>query len=169
MDTSNVSDPVDIIYGEPRPEDSEPIGELFFEDMADLGVHKSRQEWNKLAAQVIAASQAEPAECICWVARPGADGDPCGVVLANFNWSLKFAGRALWIEELYVTPEYRRRGIGRELVAQVLDYAEENGYKGVDLEAYQGNTPASVLYRTMGFHRLGRERFYYRLGSQEFL
>lgn len=169
MDTNSMSETAHIIYGQPRAEDSEAIGGLFFEDMSDLGVHKTKQEMVELAGQVVAAAHAEPAECLCWVARPSTDGGPCGVVLANFNWSLKFGGRSLWIEELYVTPDYRRRGIGRELVAQVLDYAEDHDFKGVDLEAYQGNTPASVLYRTMGFHRLGRERFYYRLGNHEFL
>lgn len=169
MDTTDQHQAAEIVYDTPNADDAEAIGTLFFEDMADLGVDTSREEMNRLAAQVIEACAAEPAECICWVARPGPGAEPCGVVLANFNWSLKFAGRSLWIEELYVTPDYRRHGIGRTLVAQVLDYAEDHGFKGIDLEAYQGNTPASVLYRTMGFHRLGRERFYYRLGNQEFL
>jgi ribosomal protein S18 acetylase RimI-like enzyme len=169
MDTTDAKETDAIVYGEPTPEDADAIGKLFFEDMSDLGVDTTREDLNGLAAQVIEASQADPPQCLCWVARPSKDAPPCGVVLANYNWSLKFAGRALWIEELYVTPDYRRRGVGRVLVAQILDYADKHGFKGIDLEAYQGNTPASVLYRTMGFHRLGRERFYYRLGTQEFL
>jgi ribosomal protein S18 acetylase RimI-like enzyme len=50
-----------------------------------------------------------------------------------------------------------------------LDWAEDNEIRGVDLEAYRGNTPASILYRSVGFHRLGRERFYYRIGEAEYL
>jgi ribosomal protein S18 acetylase RimI-like enzyme len=169
MNLTDETDSAGIVYGEPSAQDAEAIGKLFFEDMTDLGVDTSRDKLNALAAEVIEAAQADPPHCLCWVARPDDGGAPCGVVLANYNWSLKFAGRSLWIEELYVTPDYRRRGIGRVLVAQILEYAEEHGFKGIDLEAYQGNTPASVLYRTMGFHRLGRERFYYRLGTQEFL
>ncbi|MFP4597469.1 MAG: GNAT family N-acetyltransferase [Persicimonas sp.] len=169
MSSNFRSDTAEIVYDEPSAEDAEAIGALFYEDMLDLGVETTREQMNRLAVEVIDACKGDHAECVCWVARPGTTGAPCGVVLANFNWSLKFAGRALWIEELYVTSAYRRRGIGRSLVEQVLDFAEERGFKGVDLEAYQGNTPASVLYRTMGFHRLGRERFYYRFGSQEFL
>jgi GNAT superfamily N-acetyltransferase len=169
MNTTDAQDTDGIVYGEPSVQDADAIGELFFEDMCDLGVDTAREDLNAMAAQAIEASQADPPQCLCWVARPADGGPPCGVVLANYHWSLKFAGRSLWIEELYVTPDFRRRGIGRVLVAQVLDYAEEHGFNGIDLEAYQGNTPASVLYRTMGFHRLGRERFYYRLGTQEFL
>lgn len=169
MDTTDAQETDDIVYGKPAAEDADAIGKLFFEDMTDLGVDTSREALNGLAAEVIEASHADPPQCLCWVARPAAGKEPCGVVLANYNWSLKFAGRSLWIEELYVTPKYRRLGIGAALVAQILDYAEEHDFKGIDLEAYQGNTPASVLYRTLGFHRLGRERFYYRLGTQEFL
>lgn len=138
--------------------------------MTDLGVGITADDMFQLATGIVEASGAEEEPAfLCRVARPGAAEPPCGVVLANFNWSLKFAGRALWIEELYVTPAYRRLGIGRELVDVVLDYADRNEFRGIDIEAYQGNTPASILYRTMGFHRLGRERFYYRLGDQEFL
>lgn len=162
-------DRTQIIYDAPTPADSERIGRLFYEDMTDLGVGITAEDMAQLAAQIVAQSEAPEPSFLCRVARPGAGAEPCGVVLANFNWSLKFAGRALWIEELYVTPDYRRLGIGRALVDVVLDYAERHGFRGIDIEAYQGNTPASILYRTMGFHRLGRERFYYRLGAQEFL
>ncbi len=169
METNDAHERADIVYGEPAAEDAAAIGRLFYEDMCDLGVHTQRTNMDRLAAQVIAAASDVRPDCLCLVARPGPDGEPCGVVLANFNWSLEFGGQALWIEELYVTPAFRRRGIGRDLVALVLDFAEDQGFNGIDLEAYQGNTPASILYRTLGFHRLGRERFYYRVGSQEFL
>jgi ribosomal protein S18 acetylase RimI-like enzyme len=162
-------DASEIVYDAPRVEDAAAIGRLFFEDMSDLGVGAARADLDKMAERIVQGARAEQPTLFCRVARPGPTEQPCGVVLANFNWSLKFAGRALWIEELYVNPEFRRLGIGRALVDQVIDFAEANGFRGIDIEAYRGNTPASVLYRTMGFHRLGRERFYYRLGSNEFL
>ena len=49
----------------------------------------------------------------------------------------------------------------------MLDWAEERGVLGVDIEAYHRNTPASVLYRTSGFWRLGRERFHLKLDPVE--
>jgi ribosomal protein S18 acetylase RimI-like enzyme len=158
-----------MMYGRPEPADSDAIAALFLEDMDDLGVDVTLEQLEELAEQVVADVRSDEPTCVCWVARPEQGEPPCGVVLANFNWSLKFGGKALWIEELYVTPDYRRGGIGRELVDLVLDFAEENGFRGIDLEAYQGNAPASILYRTMGFHRLGRERFYYRMGEEEYL
>ena len=156
-------------YGYPTFEDVRAIARLFAEDMTHLGVDVSQEKMEELASDIVDDLSADDPTCLCWVARETSDDEPCGIVLANFNWSLKFGGRALWIEELYVNPQYRRMGVGRALVDLVLDYAEEHGIGGIDLEAYHGNTPASVLYRTMGFHRLGRERFYYRLGEDEYL
>ncbi|MBA2661354.1 MAG: GNAT family N-acetyltransferase [Bradymonadaceae bacterium] len=149
--------------------DVEAVGRLFYEDMRDLGVDAKLDELEQVARDVIASTHREPRECLCIVARLEPGADAVGVILANFNWSLKFAGRSLWIEELFVTHEARRHSIGRMLVEELLNYADENGIKGIDLEAYQGNTPASILYRSLGFHRLGRERFYYRMGPREYL
>lgn len=156
-------------YEKPRPGDEHAMARLFAEDMADLGVSVGLDELEGLAAEVIAEAGDAGAVSVCWVARLS-DGDGlCGVVLANTHWSLKFGGRALWIEELYVTPDYRRQGVGRALVGKVVDFGRSHGFRGIDLEAYRGNTPASVLYRTMGFHRLGRERFYMRLEGDGYL
>ena len=151
----------------PLPRDVDAIARLFKEDMDDLRIDVDLADLRTLAADVVAGGKAGDPEKICWVARIEPDGEAVGVVLANLNYSLKFAGRALWIEELYVTPSARRRSLGRLLVEHLLDWAEENDIRGVDLEAYQGNTPASILYRSLGFHRLGRERFYYRIGSED--
>ena len=55
------------------------------------------------------------------------------------------------------------RGLGRVLVERLLEIARHDGLAGIDLEAYHGNAPAALLYRSLGFRRLGRERFYYRM------
>lgn len=161
--------PQDVIIEMPGGDDIPVIARLFKQDMDDLGVETSLEDLERVAEAAVGYRDQEHPECLCWVARLQPEGDPVGVVLANFNWSLKFAGRSLWIEELYVSPEARRRGLGRLLVEKVLDYAEEQGIRGIDLEAYRGNTPASILYRSLGFYRLGRERFYYRVEGSGYL
>lgn len=155
--------------GDPREGDASAVSELFYEDMRHLGLEADRDDLRGLAESIIGGALDDPPGCLCWVARIREEGPAVGVIVANFNWSLKFAGRSLWIEELYVTPDERRRGLGRALVDRVVEYAKNHEIEGIDLEAYQGNTPASVLYRTAGFHRLGRERFYRRIGEKDFL
>ena len=86
-----------------------------------------------------------------------------GIIVAHRWTSTKFCGPAFWIETLYVDPNCRRGGVGRHLVTHLVEYAEQNGYHGIDLEAYRMNAPAAYLYRSLGFRRLGRERYSVRL------
>jgi GNAT superfamily N-acetyltransferase len=154
-----------MVIDRPAAGDVEAMGRLFHEDMVVLGLESSVASKLELARQVVTDQASAQPGCVCWVARREAGGEPVGLILGNYYWSLKFGGRAIWIEALYVSPGARRGGTGRLLVEALLDWAEEAGVPGVDIEAYRGNTPASVLYRTMGFDRLGRERFSMRLGD----
>ena len=146
-------------------EDAPELARLFVQDMRELGSPTSFEAQLELAQAVVSATQTPPLTCVCWVLVQ--DERVAGVILANLNWSVKFAGRALWIEALYVDPAARRGGMGRALVDHLLDWAELHGIRGVDIEAYHGNTPASILYRTMGFRRLGRERFNYKVEPEQ--
>ena len=67
------------------------------------------------------------------VVRPDPEGEAVGILLANILFSVKFAGRALWIENLFVSKDWRERGLGRLLVEHMLDWAEENDISGIDL------------------------------------
>ncbi len=99
--------------------------------------------------------------------RAPVTGEAVGVLVANELLSVKFAGRSLWIEELYVGKRWRRNGLGRLMVVDLLERARTSGVRGIDLEAYQGNAPAALLYRALGFRRLGRERFHYRFDWED--
>ncbi len=154
-----------LVVEHPLPGDAAAISVLFQQDMANLGLTPSVEDMNTLADEVVSQALDPEGRCVMWVARLGQHTPPIGVILGIRSWSLKFGGPSIWIEELYVDPQARRLGVGRLLVEALLDWADENGISGVDLEAYQGNTPASILYRSVGFQRLGRERFYVNLAS----
>ena len=140
--------------------DVERVAELFLADMADLGQTDDRDAMRTVAAEAIGSASAH-----VLVARQ--NGQAVGVLLANDYWSIKFPGRALWIEELYVAPEARRQGLGRTMVEYLLDWALSEGFVGVELEAYRMNTAASILYRSLGFSRLARERYSFDLDDWE--
>lgn len=61
---------------------------------------------------------------------------------------------------LAVSPQYRRRGIGRMLLDQFIDRAREEGTTQVHLEVRDGN-PAVAMYRSAGFSSVGRRPKYY--------
>lgn len=146
---------------EPATErDVDRITDLFVADMRDLGTRPERAAMREVVVRMLA----DPGT-ILRVIR--VDGRVAGVLAANEFLSLKYPGRALWIEEVYVDPEFRRRGLARTMVDQFLDWAWDQGYAGVDLEAYRMNTAASILYRSVGFRRLARERYSFDMAEFE--
>lgn len=57
-----------------------------------------------------------------------------------------------------VRADYRRRGIGRRLVAATIEEARTFGLLRVELEVFSSNIPAIRLYESLGFVEEGRVR-----------
>ena len=70
----------------------------------------------------------------------------------------KLAHKAfLW--GMYVAPEARRGGLGRQLVRMALDHARDVlGVRQVNLGVHAHNAPALALYLGLGFEAFGLER-----------
>ncbi len=90
-------------------------------------------------------------------------GQSAGVAYLSYQWTLEHGGKIAWLEELYIEPCLRSRGLGRHLLAFALDHARSVGCLAVDLEVEQAHPRSANLYRREGFVPLGRSRFYRRL------
>jgi ribosomal protein S18 acetylase RimI-like enzyme len=69
----------------------------------------------------------------------------------------------LWLEDLWVEPAARGRGVGERLLAEVARLARERGFRSVDWEVIEWNDPALEFYRHLGGHDLGQGWLRYRL------
>jgi ribosomal protein S18 acetylase RimI-like enzyme len=67
------------------------------------------------------------------------------------GFSFEFFGTDAFIDELYVLPQFRRRGFGLQAVKYLEAEANKLGVNAVHLEVDEGNDPAYELYRRMGF------------------
>ncbi len=66
-----------------------------------------------------------------------------------------------YITNVAVSPDCRRQGIGRALIAELTERAKRAGLAFVTLEARASNAPAITLYEGAGFRRVGvRKNFY---------
>jgi GNAT superfamily N-acetyltransferase len=82
-----------------------------------------------------------------------------GVAELSWQFSLERAGRVAWMEELYVTPSYRGRGLGKRLIERAVREARKASCVSVELEVVRGHERAAKLYLREGFAQLPRVRY----------
>jgi ribosomal protein S18 acetylase RimI-like enzyme len=87
------------------------------------------------------------------------DGRPVGVAALSFIWPIEHGDKSAWLEELYVDPAARNRGIGTRLLREALRTAAECGAVAVDLEVDADHARVAELYAREGFQRLPRARW----------
>jgi GNAT superfamily N-acetyltransferase len=72
-----------------------------------------------------------------------------GMALYYISYST-WKGRCLYLEDLYVKPEYRRLGAGQKLFAVLLEEADKLGVKRMDWQVLEWNEPAIKFYKKIG-------------------
>jgi GNAT superfamily N-acetyltransferase len=73
-----------------------------------------------------------------------------GYLVICFDYSLEYRGKGAWIDELFVEPAHRGKGIGTQLLDLADQASREHNAKVLHLEVSHGN-PAIELYRRRGF------------------
>lgn len=83
-----------------------------------------------------------------------------GQVVAGYVGSQSVLGEADMMN-LAVRPEYRRQGVGEQLVESLIDRLRDSGVHSLTLEVRTSNDPALALYKKLGFIQVGcRPRYY---------
>jgi GNAT superfamily N-acetyltransferase len=78
------------------------------------------------------------------------NGEPAGFAFYFFNYSTWVGRPGIYVEDLFVLPQFRRLGIGRDLLKRVAAIAMESGCQRLQWEVLDWNTPAIDFYRTLG-------------------
>jgi GNAT superfamily N-acetyltransferase len=75
----------------------------------------------------------------------------CGI------WDLVkiYVGRHLEPDNVFVLPEYRSAGVGKELIDWVINYAKERGYEASELNCYASNLSGQKFWEREGFKAIG--------------
>jgi ribosomal protein S18 acetylase RimI-like enzyme len=82
---------------------------------------------------------------------PDQDAPPAAVGQLRFRHSVWMAAPDCWLEDLYVAPHARRRGVAAALVELTLERARARGCRRVELDVTEDNEAALALYRRAGF------------------
>lgn len=89
------------------------------------------------------------------------DGD----TVAGYIGSQTVLGEADMLN-LAVAPKYRRQGVGRKLVEELVTKLDAHC---LTLEVRLSNQPAQTLYESMGFVQVGRRKNYYEKPREDAL
>ncbi len=78
-----------------------------------------------------------------------------GIALAVYQPSAEL-GRVLVVNDFYVDPTLRRKGIGRALATKLVDEAKAMHVDQIDLEVLPTNAAAAAFWKSLGFRNTGR-------------
>jgi GNAT superfamily N-acetyltransferase len=79
------------------------------------------------------------------------DGAPVGYFVLTLAYSLEFAGRFALLDEFYVDPRHRGRGIGGQALEEIRQIAAGLGVAAIRLEVDRSNGRVRGFYQRAGF------------------
>ncbi|MCH8290920.1 GNAT family N-acetyltransferase [Candidatus Poribacteria bacterium] len=130
----------------PASEDDVPIILSFIKELA---------EYERLSHEVI-ATEDTLRECLFGERRFAEvvigyyGNEPVGFALFFYNFSTFLSKPGIYLEDLYVKPEFRRRGYGRVLLLYLARLAKERGCGRFEWSALDWNEPAINFYKNLG-------------------
>ncbi|WP_248876885.1 GNAT family N-acetyltransferase [Epilithonimonas zeae] len=79
------------------------------------------------------------------------EGEIAGYIILAKYFSFEFGGEILFLDELFVKPEFQGKSLGKKALEFVKDFSVENNFKIVLLEIENHNEKAKKLYEHYGF------------------
>ena len=93
------------------------------------------------------------------------DGSSVGFALFFHNYSTFLGRPGIYLEDLYVRPEVRGRGVGRKLLQWLAATAVERGCGRLDWAVLDWNEPSIAFYRSLGAAPLDEWRTFRLTGT----
>ena len=94
-----------------------------------------------------------------------ADGQVAGFALWFLNYSTWLGEHGIYLEDLYVTPAMRGRGIGKALLAELAAICVDRGYRRLQWWVLDWNESAIGFYRSIGAVPMSEWTVYRLTGS----
>ncbi len=141
-----------------------------------MALEQDREEVEKLIAEYHASEGIAPIkERIAWAVDEQLQGRSpglllvardrnriVGVSLAAYTPSAEL-GRVITVNDFFVKPDMRRRGVGRELAKRLVEQCREMKVDEINLEVLSDNRTAAAFWSSMGFRKANRFLFKHRL------
>ena len=128
-----------------RPEDLDRLMGLVAAFHAEAGIE---QDPDQRRAALVPLLEGIPHGCVYLIGPARA---PLGYVILTFGWSVEFGGMDGFVDEIYIRPAVRGRGIATELLLALPKALAAGGLKALHLEVDRTNETAHKLYLRTGF------------------
>ena len=122
---------------------------LVFQFVRQLAEYeKLEHEVEATEAMIDAALFGEQPRVFCDIAEW--DGEPVGFAVWFLNFST-FSGRpGIYLEDIFVRPAFRGRGVGKALMVHLARKCVENGWARLQWSVLDWNTPSIEFYKSLG-------------------
>ena len=123
-----------------------PLVLQFVRDLAEYEHEPESARATEAQMQVALFGERPAAEAVvAWY-----EGQPAGMALWFQTFSTWTGQPGLWLEDLFVRVEHRRRGIGRALLVYLARICVERGYGRFEWSVLDWNEPSIAFYRALG-------------------
>ena len=122
---------------------------------AIFGLIQALAEYEKLSHAVTGSVEALEQDlfvsppCIEAIAAEVA-GEMVGFALFFTNYSTFLTKSGIYLEDLFVLPEYRQQGIGKALINYLIELAQNRGAGRLEWSVLDWNLPAIAFYEKIG-------------------
>lgn len=134
-----------------RPEDLDRLMALVSAFHSEEGIEQDDQKRRTALNPLL---EGIPHGCV-YLIGPGRA--PLGYVILTFGWSVEFGGMDAFVDEIYIRPAVRGRGIATEVLLELPKALAGAGLTALHLEVDRTNEAAQKLYLRTGFKT--RERY----------
>ena len=131
-----------------RPAKSEEVGEVL-QLIQDLATYeKAPEQVEARQEDLLNTIFASEARVFCDLVE--VDGQIVGMAIWFLNYSTWQAKHGIYLEDLFIKPEYRGRGYGKALLKHLAKICDEKGYGRLQWWVLDWNSPAIEFYKSLG-------------------
>lgn len=114
----------------------------------DLAVYEKLEDQVVVTAENLREQLFEQQRASCLIALE--EATPVGFALYFYNFSTFLGRPGLYLEDLFIKPEFRGRGYGKQLLLHLRQVAIEQGCGRMEWSVLDWNTPAIDFYKSLG-------------------
>jgi GNAT superfamily N-acetyltransferase len=131
-----------------RPAKIQEVGEVL-QLIQDLAIYeKAPEQVEAIEEDLLNTIFASDPRVFCDLVE--VDGQIAGMAIWFLNYSTWQAKHGIYLEDLFIKPEYRGRGYGKALLKHLAKICDEKGYGRLQWWVLDWNSPAIEFYKSLG-------------------